>query len=258
MKPWPLEGAGPRSRASRTPTHVARRCLAAAEPSLTGRARNRGAGMPQPVTRLVELRGGERVLGRFPRSPLREIGREALVVELDRHVDRIELPVDGVTTSALVVQHRTETPEEMVSPGVAVAFVSGNVWGRVDVGYRPGTALEAGARDYAERAIAGFAGVGRRFELVGERGGVRVVDDYAHNPTEIGAALATARALEPRRRRPARAEGHLHQPLPVAQVHEHQAAQVAAPVHPAAQPHLLAVVRGPQLSAPVRAQRRRG
>jgi UDP-N-acetylmuramate--alanine ligase len=50
----------------------------------------------------------------------------------------------------------------------------------------------------AERAIAGFAGVGRRFELVGERGGVRVVDDYAHNPTEIAAALATARALAPR------------------------------------------------------------
>ncbi len=50
----------------------------------------------------------------------------------------------------------------------------------------------------AERAIAAFSGVGRRFETVGERGGVRVVDDYGHNPTEIAAALATARALEPR------------------------------------------------------------
>ena len=49
------------------------------------------------------------------------------------------------------------------------------------------------ARADAERAIAGFSGVGRRFELVGERGGVRVVDDYGHNPTEIAAALATAR-----------------------------------------------------------------
>jgi UDP-N-acetylmuramate--alanine ligase len=50
----------------------------------------------------------------------------------------------------------------------------------------------------AERAIVGFTGVGRRFELVGERGGVRVVDDYGHNPTEIAAALTTARSLEPR------------------------------------------------------------
>ena len=50
----------------------------------------------------------------------------------------------------------------------------------------------------AQRALASFTGVGRRFELVGERGGVRVIDDYGHNPTEIAAALSTARALEPR------------------------------------------------------------
>jgi UDP-N-acetylmuramate--alanine ligase len=54
-------------------------------------------------------------------------------------------------------------------------------------------------RSEAERAIVGFTGVGRRFELVGERGGVRVIDDYGHNPTEIAAALTTARSLEPRR-----------------------------------------------------------
>jgi UDP-N-acetylmuramate--alanine ligase len=53
-------------------------------------------------------------------------------------------------------------------------------------------------RERAERTIAGFSGVGRRFELVGERGGVRVIDDYGHNPTEIAAALRTARELEPR------------------------------------------------------------
>jgi UDP-N-acetylmuramate--alanine ligase len=54
-------------------------------------------------------------------------------------------------------------------------------------------------RAAAEEAIVGFAGVGRRFELVGERGGVRVLDDYAHNPAEIAATLQTARELEPRR-----------------------------------------------------------
>jgi UDP-N-acetylmuramate--alanine ligase len=58
--------------------------------------------------------------------------------------------------------------------------------------------LAGAARVDAERVIAGFAGVGRRFEVVGERGGVRVIDDYGHNPTEIAAALRTARELEPR------------------------------------------------------------
>ena len=55
------------------------------------------------------------------------------------------------------------------------------------------------ARGRAEEAIVRFAGVERRFQLVGEGDGVRVYDDYAHNPTEIAAALRTARGEEPRR-----------------------------------------------------------
>jgi len=54
-------------------------------------------------------------------------------------------------------------------------------------------------RSDAEPVLARFEGVGRRFELVGERGGVRVYDDYAHNPTEISAALRTARERTERR-----------------------------------------------------------
>jgi len=54
------------------------------------------------------------------------------------------------------------------------------------------------ARLDSEHAIASFTGVRRRFELVGERGGVRVIDDYAHNPTEIAATLRTARYVTER------------------------------------------------------------
>jgi UDP-N-acetylmuramate--alanine ligase len=53
-------------------------------------------------------------------------------------------------------------------------------------------------RGEAEPHLASFHGVGRRFELVGEGGGVRVYDDYGHNPTEIAAALSTARELADR------------------------------------------------------------
>ena len=61
------------------------------------------------------------------------------------------------------------------------------------------TALEALRRmgvepDAATAALGTFAGADRRFQLVGERRGVTVVDDYAHNPTELRAALETARA----------------------------------------------------------------
>ena len=48
-------------------------------------------------------------------------------------------------------------------------------------------------RAETERVIGAFTGVGRRFELVGEVAGVRVYDDYGHNPTEIAATLETAR-----------------------------------------------------------------
>lgn len=48
-------------------------------------------------------------------------------------------------------------------------------------------------REAAEPAVARFAGVDRRFQVVGRRGGITVVDDYAHNPTEIAATLQAAR-----------------------------------------------------------------
>ena len=42
-------------------------------------------------------------------------------------------------------------------------------------------------------ALARFTGVRRRFDQVGEVGGVLVVDDYAHHPTEVRATLAAAK-----------------------------------------------------------------
>lgn len=45
------------------------------------------------------------------------------------------------------------------------------------------------------QALSGFAGVRRRFDLVGEVGGVTVVDDYAHHPTEIAATISAAAGL---------------------------------------------------------------
>lgn len=47
----------------------------------------------------------------------------------------------------------------------------------------------------AARALAAFSGTGRRFELHGERRGVRVFDDYAHHPAEVDAALTAARSV---------------------------------------------------------------
>lgn len=52
-----------------------------------------------------------------------------------------------------------------------------------------GVPLEDGAQ-----ALAGFRGVRRRFELRGSAWGATLVDDYAHLPSEVAAALAAARS----------------------------------------------------------------
>ena len=49
----------------------------------------------------------------------------------------------------------------------------------------------------AAQALMKFCGSGRRFEVIGEAGGVTIIDDYAHHPTEIRATLEAARARYP-------------------------------------------------------------
>jgi UDP-N-acetylmuramate--alanine ligase len=52
----------------------------------------------------------------------------------------------------------------------------------------------------AAAALADFAGAGRRFQALGvTSSGARVIDDYAHHPTEVAATIDAARTLGPRR-----------------------------------------------------------
>jgi UDP-N-acetylmuramate--alanine ligase len=71
-------------------------------------------------------------------------------------------------------------------------------------------ALEAAGVDpgAAEAAIASFTGTGRRFE-VSEAGGVTIVDDYAHHPSELAATIEAAREAFPGRRVRALFQPHL-------------------------------------------------
>lgn len=72
---------------------------------------------------------------------------------------------------------------------------------RVPGGHLAGNALAAGKVAHAlgvdtptiKRALRTWRGVSRRFEPVGECGGLKVFDDFAHHPTEVAANIATAR-----------------------------------------------------------------
>ncbi|MBI4205887.1 MAG: UDP-N-acetylmuramate--L-alanine ligase [Betaproteobacteria bacterium] len=66
--------------------------------------------------------------------------------------------------------------------------------------------MEVGVPDAKiARALAGFGGVGRRFEQYGEvalpgGGSFTLIDDYGHHPVEVAATLAAARGAYPGRR----------------------------------------------------------
>ncbi|MDH4322300.1 MAG: UDP-N-acetylmuramate--L-alanine ligase, partial [Desulfobulbaceae bacterium] len=49
-------------------------------------------------------------------------------------------------------------------------------------------------------ALRKFSGVQRRLQVKGEAGGITVMDDYGHHPTEIRATLGAIRSAWPKRR----------------------------------------------------------
>jgi len=67
-----------------------------------------------------------------------------------------------------------------------------------------------GSLEPALEALAEFRGVGRRFERLGEFGGVALVDDYAHHPSELAVTLEAARQAYPGRRLVAVFQPHLY------------------------------------------------
>lgn len=71
----------------------------------------------------------------------------------------------------------------------------------ITLGAEPGPVLAA---------LAAFGGVVRRFQLRGERGGIRVIDDYAHNPRKVAATLRAAREAYPDWRVVALFQPHLY------------------------------------------------
>jgi UDP-N-acetylmuramate--alanine ligase len=80
-----------------------------------------------------------------------------------------------------------------------------NALAAIGSGIAIGTTLEA-----MRAGLESFAGVERRFQLLGEVAGITIVDDYAHHPTEIAATLEAARSAFPGHRIIAAFQPHLY------------------------------------------------
>jgi len=150
--------------------------VAAFDRFLSARPGGSVVGADDAVAARLGTEHGSDLAGTDPRARFRVeglgTGAEGVAFDLfdrDARLGRIAIPVGGARIAA--------------NAAVAVA-----------------AALRVGAPfDAAQRALARFAGVARRFESRGESGGVRFVDDYAHLPTEVAAVIEAARATGPRR-----------------------------------------------------------
>ena len=106
------------------------------------------------------------------------------------------LPVD--LAAANIVEAPYSVDFDLVTPDAAARRVALAVPGRHNVAnalVALGAAQAAGVSlDAAVAAIAGFGGLKRRFEKLGEAAGVVVIDDFGHNPDKIAATLDTLHA----------------------------------------------------------------
>ena len=96
----------------------------------------------------------------------------------------VELAVAaGARTAApgTVIRLRVEVPGRHNALNAAAAYAAA-----VELGYSP-SGVAAG--------LAGYRGARRRMEPKGQADGVRVLDSYAHHPTELAADLAAARDI---------------------------------------------------------------
>jgi UDP-N-acetylmuramate--alanine ligase len=139
---------------------------------------------------------------------------ETAVLNLDDEETRrlaARLPAERVATFSFVDEAADLFGHDVVEEPLAISFAvrvsgaEGSIPVRLGVPGRHNAAnalaalaaVRACGVDLGEAAaaLAGFVGLRRRFDIVGTRNGVTVIDDFAHNPDKIAATLATLHAF---------------------------------------------------------------
>jgi UDP-N-acetylmuramate--alanine ligase len=152
-----------------------------------------------PARRLIVGGDDERAV-RVARRSGRPMWRVGFGADAEVRITRLEQSARG-STAVVALPAAGTIDIRLKVPGVHNVR---NAAAALAVGAEVGADLKEVAT-----ALAAFKGVGRRFELVGATGGVVVVDDYAHHPSEIAATLEAARQAYPAKRLVAVFQPHL-------------------------------------------------
>lgn len=134
------------------------------------------------------------------REVLPEITRPLMTYGADEEADfqLIDLKQEGGQSHFKVADKRAGHHFDVTlnMPGLHNAL---NATAALAVARNLGVSIEA-----CQRALAKFAGIGRRFNIIGDiqtnNGEVLLIDDYGHHPTEISATLAATKASWPDKR----------------------------------------------------------
>jgi len=155
------------------------------------------AGRAETAVVSADDAGARVIAGRLAR-PARRFGfapdADVRISDTAQHADRTEATVRWADGRALRLRLRVPGVHNLRNAVAALTAADA-------IGANP---------ERAAAALAEFGGVGRRFERLGEHGGVAVVDDYAHHPSELVATLAAARQAYPGRRLVAVFQPHLY------------------------------------------------
>ncbi len=127
------------------------------------------------------------------------IGRPVVTYGFEAHnaVRAVDVRQDGMQTHFTVLRKEREP--------LAVTLNVPGLHNVLNALAAIGIATDEGVSDAAiARALAGFGGVGRRFQIQGEfavpSGQVKLVDDYGHHPREVEATIRAARQSHPNHR----------------------------------------------------------
>lgn len=133
--------------------------------------------------------GGLRILG-IDNPVLRELCRDFEAATYGFAVDahwRAEIISMAQTSTKFLVYYRGDLVGEFAL-NVPGRHNVANALACIAAGHYAGLSVHT-----LQKGLAGFTGASRRFQIVGERQGVLIVDDYAHHPSEIAATLRAAR-----------------------------------------------------------------
>ena len=122
---------------------------------------------------------------------------EEIIADLKERVVTFGLTEEADYSASDITYNEAACPSfTFLVRGQAAGHVTLNVPGRHNIANALAAiafATEAGIdTDTIIRGLQAFGGTARRFEYKGKLGGITIIDDYAHHPTEIAATLTAA------------------------------------------------------------------